>query len=175
MAAEEKYRVVFNSQDIERRCRRRAKRQMAKEFRLDRKKVNLLFSCKQFTIKKNITFHEAVRLQLVVEKTGGVCEIRPMIGKPVSLRAPLDQELTQTESLPNTNEPVSSWYDQVTETINPTEELRYSGPKLGKYRRQTEDRRREQDRRLAIRMEIDRRVVNDRREENRIWKGRWRK
>ena len=175
MVTEEKYRVVFNSREIEKRYRRRAKRQMAKKFRLNRKKVNLLFSYRQFTIKKNISFQEAVRLQLVVEKTGGVCEIRPMIRKPVSLQGHVNRESPQTESLSNANKTVSSWYDHVTETIIPTEELHYSGHQLGKYRRQVEDRRSEQDRRLAIRLEIDRRKVTDRREENRIWKGNWRK
>ncbi len=175
MAAEEKYRVIFNSQEIERRYRRRAKRQMAKKFRLNRKKVNLLFSYRQFTIKKNITFHEAVRLQLVVEKTGGACEIRPMIRKPVSFQDSVNRESPQTESLSNAYKTVSSWYDHVTETISPTEELRYRGPKLRKYRRQIEDRRQEHDRRLAIRLEIDRREASDRRQENRIWKGSWRK
>ncbi len=175
MTSEEKYRVVFNSKEIERRYRRRAKRGMAKKFRLNRKKVNLLFSFKRITIKKNITFQEAVRLQLAVEQTGGICEIRPMVRKPVSLQVPVDHDLPQTEPQPDRNKTVSSWCDHVAETIVETEELHHAGPKVYRYGRQSSDRRLREDRRLAIRMEIDRREADDRREENRLWKGNWKK
>ena len=171
MAAEEKYRVVFNSQEIERRYRRHAKRQMAKKFRLSRKKVNQLFSCQRFTIKKNITFHEAVRLQLVVEKIGGACEIRLMVRKAVSLFSERSRELTQTVPS-HASKTVSSWFDHVAGASS-LEGVRYRSPTPERYRRQVDDRRLEQDRRLAIRMEIERREADDRREENRVWKGSW--
>jgi len=175
MTAAEKYRVVFNSQEIEKRYRRSTKRQMAKRFRLNRKKIGLLFSYKKITIKTNITFQEAVRLQLAIEKTGGACEIKPVVKRPASLLVSMQPELQQTEPLPDSKKPVSSWYDQVTETFVTTDDSHNSTPKVIRYRRQVEDRRREEDRRLAIRMEIDRRDAGDRRGENRVWKGGWRK
>lgn len=175
MTSEEKYRVVFDSKEIERRYRRRAKRGMAKKFRLSRKKVNLLFSFKRITIKKYITFQEAVRLQLAVEQTGGICEIRPMVRKAMQQLASANQKITQTVPLPDNNKMVSSWYDHVTETFVETEEPHYVDPKVYRYGRKVADRRLVQDRRLAIRMEIERRGADDRREENRIWEGNWKK
>lgn len=175
MTVEEKYRIVFNSCEIERRYRRRAKREMAKKFRLNRKKVNQIFSFRRITIKKNITFREAVKLQIAVEKTGGACEIRPMVRKPVLRQDPVEQQLPPTEPMLDRDKKVSSWYDHVTTVFIGQEVPNNIGTKGMRYRRQPIDRRMREERRLAIRMQIERRGTTERREENRVWKRGWRK
>lgn len=172
----ELYRLVFDSREIDPKQRRWAKRKLAQRFKLNRKKIQRLFSDKPTVIKRGISFERALRLKLAIELAGGVCVIRNMLpAKQPSVTAvvPVLSSIVPEEREPATSEPVS-WVDlaMAAASLRRSEETSTRHPDdRPKILRQPYDQRYNKDRRTTIRLEEDRRTDTDRRTDNQVWAG----
>jgi len=172
----ELYRVVFDSREIDPKQRRRAKRKLARRFRLNRKKIQRLFSGKPAVIKRGIRFERALRLKLAIEQAGGVCVIRnmsPVKQASVPAVAPVLSSIVSEEREPAISESVS-WVDlaMAAASLRRPEETSTRQPgDRPKILRQPYDQRYIKDRRTTIRLEEDRRSDTDRRIDNQAWVG----
>lgn len=165
------YKVVFNSHSVDTEKIRSTKKQVARRFRLNKTKLEKLFSGKNIVLKRNISYEKAKRIHDVMFQSGARCAIRRM-SVP---QAPGD---IKTEPLPafdagkNKNSTRIGEYPRapiLTDwvVIDETQDL---GERTTESNRRHIDRRIHLERRYSLR-KPDRRSSRDRRKHNEAWEG----
>lgn len=164
------YKVIFCSQYIGWDKQSNAKSRIAKAYRLNKKKLERLFSGKKIIIQKNVSYDKAMRVQESMARHGAICIVKPIRNKKPRIKEEITTELLYQTKSPQDGAstfPLAPVLDNVfvgTHSSNKTTSHRF-------MQRRTIDRRIQQDRRDAVRIAKDRRQFYERREDNQAWEG----
>lgn len=166
------YKVVFNSNSVNTGKIQSVKKLVARRFRLNKDKLDHLFSGKTIIVKRNISYERAKRILDVMDKQGAKCAIKRMSipGAPGEIKTePLEAEGAEASERSigislYPRAPVLTNLEEIGAGFSSDQEKAESN-------RRHIDRRIVRERRFDTRMTNDRRSSFDRREHNEAWEG----